>query len=304
MSHPRTYNPYPFDLISPLLKSPDMFLWVPDGSTNDLLQYFLKGHLSPVAIREQNYAMFTQWLDEHHRQFLEQFQDECRSPFALRKHPDRSVSEWLTTTRYTDDLHKTFGSHLQALVPPIPGWSMPPVPPDRQELPLILLDTDGCVQPNDKYKKPDHKQFVINRFNQWAWNRTAEVRWMTYLDHRRVTEFAASVGLDTFEHGRDMYVATGNKGQQMLRWIERNPERQIVWIDIRIHMYLSVCGKTTPLFDRMVPRPNLLLVQPNETVGLTAKDLHTIDTFLAGGMKAEEVLAQNTRVVPPEKRYG
>jgi hypothetical protein len=295
--------------ISSRLQSPDTFLWVSqlDGSTSYLLENFLKGNLAPSAVRDQNYATFTKWLEKHYRQFLEKFQDECRSPAARKNHGDRSVSEWLISAGYTEDRYKTFGSHLQALEPPLPTWSMPPVPPDRQELPLILQDIDGCIKRTYCKTEPDYNAFVVDRLNQWSRNRTAEVRWMTNWGRRAATVFAPSVGLDSFEHGRDVYVEDTDKEVQVLRWIDRNPERQIVWVDDEIHNYLrrfgsKKNGSNLPLVDRMMQHPNLLMVQPDGMEGLTTKDLKTIDTFLAGEMKAEEVLAQNMRIVRNEKK--
>eukprot|EP01033_Poteriospumella_lacustris_P014516 gene14516-biopygen6593 len=85
---------------------------------------------------------------------------------------------------------------------------------------------------------------------------------MTYRGYNAAMEFGPAVGLDTFEHGRDEYF--------------EEP-------------------------DLEVQHRNLLLMQPNAKQGLTADELQMIDTFLAGGMKAEEVLTQNRRVVQSEK---
>ena len=289
-----------YEWLSSRLQSPDTFLWVSQlhGCTGDLLEDCLKGNLAPYAVREQNYATFMQWLKEHHRNFINQFQDECRSLNEFRP-----VPEWFTEAGYNDDLHKTFGSHLQALAP---TWSMPPVPPDRQELPLILQDIDGCIKRSYCTTEPKYNQFVVDRLNQWSRKRTAEVRWMTYWGRRAATVFGPTVGLDTFEHGRDVYVEDPDKEVQVFRWIERNPERKIVWVDDEIHHYLRSFGSkknsNLPLVDRMMQHPNLLMVQPDCMKGLTTEELKTIDIFLTGEMKAEEVLAQNMRIVRNEKK--
>eukprot|EP01033_Poteriospumella_lacustris_P014517 gene14517-biopygen6594 len=294
ISHPRNHNVLGF--MSPLLDSGDKFLWVSqfDSITAEELDYFLKGYLSPAAIGPMNYATFMTWLETRHCVFVTRFQNECENPETRKLYGDLSVSEWLVDAGYNDDLHKTFCSHLKVLAPPTPTWEMPPVPPDGRELPLMLLDIEGCLTNNATTSGVP--PFVVDKLNLWSRNRTAEIRWMTYWCYYE--------GMDTFEHGRDVDVEDTDKEVQVLRWIDRNPERQIVWIDSEIHEHLRLFGQKIDgdavLVDRMVQHRNLLLVQPNAKQGLTADELQTIDTFLAGGMQAKEVLAQNRRVVQGE----
>ena len=302
ISHPRNHNVLGF--ISPLLQSADQFLWISqfDSITAEELDYFLKGYLSPAAIGPTNYATFMTWLETRHCVFVTRFQNECENPETRKLYGDLSVTEWLVDAGYNDDLHKTFCSHLKVLAPPTPTWEMPPVPPDGRELPLILLDIEGCITNNATTSGVP--PFVVDKLNLWSRNRTAEVRWMTYRVDNAATEFLPSVGLDTFEHGRDVYVENPDKVVQMLRWIDRNPERKIVWVDGDVHEHLRWFGQkmdgNAALVDRMMQHRNLLLVQPNAKQGLTADELQMIDTFLAGGINTEEVLAQNSRVVQGE----
>lgn len=129
---------------------------------------------------------------------------------------------------------------------------------------------------------------------------------MTYRGQRAVTKFAPSVGLDTFKHGRDVYFEDPNKEVQLLRWIDRNPERKIVWIDDEIYGYLRYFGNSKEsnlaLVDQLMQHPNLLMVQPKAEMGVTKTELREIDDFLAGNMTMEQVLAQNERIVHPKKR--
>lgn len=300
------------DFIAPRLKTPDTFLWItPDESSNHdynmfVLESYLRDHLSPAGIRNHNHRQFAKWLDGHHYWFRDEFNRFAGTPAALKFNQIASVSEWLAKKGYGNDRFKMYVDVLQSLAP-LPVWSMPPVPPDGQELPLILQDIDGCIKRLYSKVQPEHNPSIVKQLNEWSRSRTAEVRWMTYWGVRAATEFAPSVGLDTFEHGRDVYVEDPYKEEQVLRWIDRNPKRKIVWIDDEIRRYLHSFGFREPgnhaLVHRMVENPNLLMVQPNGEKGVTDVEIPLVNEFLSGTMTGDAVLEQNRRVLQSEDNY-
>lgn len=225
---------------------------------------------------------FTQDI-EFYRTFVEFFLEGLLSSEAILQHNRNVMVTKLVKHRYATE--RRLLNSVMAMNPPAEVWQMPPVPTHRRELPLILQDIDGCLLfplTDDRRHNPD----VMSKLNHWSRSRQAEIRWMTYWRDAAVTKFAPSVALDTFAHGRDVYDENPRKEVQVLRWIDRNPDRKIVWIDDAIHAYLTqyadVCPENRLKVQRLVQHPQLLMVQPNATIGMSTEDVGLVDAFLAG----------------------
>jgi hypothetical protein len=253
------------------LLSVDHILWFPplddcDMSTVDL---FLQGAMPSTAVEKHNRALLFNELFEGCKGF-------CPNPNV------RDVDhELLRLTK--------------------PKWVMPPVPADGEEKPLILLDIDGCIRYPRGAEFPTNKTSAINQINQWSRSGKAEVRWMTYWGERATVEYAPSVNLDWFKHGRDVFVEDPDKEVQVFRWVDRNPKQKIIWIDDEImsyfDLYVSRNGNRVVLVDWLLEHPNLLMVQPHHACGMDAEDIQLVHDFLDGKMSDQAVLDQNHKVM-------
>lgn len=254
----------------------DNVLWVPSVPTHrDTIAVFLQGTMAPAEVKEHNRKLlFTEQLNTKFLVF-------CPNP----NKPNVNHAELRLTK---------------------PKWTMPPVPAEGEELPLILVDVDGCVGYSPGPQHPPFNQYVVDQLNEWSRSQKGEVRWLTYRGER-VYEYVNTIGVDHFPHGRDVYVEDPDKEVQVLRWLQRNPKRKIVWLDDEIRSYFKLFeqrDRHRKVFtDWLVEQPNLLMVQPRSSVGLQRKDLQLANAFLDGSLTAEEVLEQNNKILGESQRW-
>lgn len=233
------------------------------------------------------------------RTFVEFFLEGKLSEEAILEHNQKAMRTSLANLRDWDPSEVQLLDFLIGKTTSV-VWQMPPVPTHRPELPLILLDIDGCLLFPLRNKNKQHNPTVIHKVKQWSRSRKAEIRWMTYWGHTAVTKFAPSMALDTFEHGRDV-VANTKKEIQLLHWIDRNPNRKIIWIDDKIQMYLTQWMDDHPdnhsKVQRVLHHSQLLMVQPNDTIGVSKDELELVDAFLAGHTTVTSLLEHNNRIM-------
>jgi hypothetical protein len=171
--------------------------------------------------------------------------------------------------------------------------------------PAIFLDVDGVINMYSNKSVLDlqaelecddikeisslrlkYRESLISKINSWA--DVADVYWLTSWDVRARDLLGPAVGLRAFEMGWapgvvmvDVFDSSIYKKNSVFYHAQLN-DRPIVWIDEQLR---AECGMNEMNFnckpaEHLMNRPNTLLVEPDDEIGLTPRDEHIIDAFL------------------------
>jgi len=166
--------------------------------------------------------------------------------------------------------------------------------------PIILLDVDGVINMFENYAgqtgdwtdvskglvySPErdcnyevkYSKEMISCVN--AWNKVAEVKWLTTWNDRAQTHVAPVMGLDHFECARTFKLQEDLDEEEKAKTAVRiakdvGGDTLIIWIDDDMRRFLSG-SKESPIFKR----PNTLLLAPAGL--LTMADIELVNACLA-----------------------
>jgi hypothetical protein len=183
---------------------------------------------------------------------------------------------------------------------------------------LILLDLQGVIVPNGDadnpsyWSKEDIQQNIDVPGAYWSakvlekiqqWQQSTETRWSTFDDMR----MAVSMGLRPTRFG-DGY----DRVDPAKLYVKHKGKRKIIWIASRLTVDLQNFGKHLKKrpdshsidLSTVATDADLLMIQPDEEVGLIPEHFSMIEKFMEGTMTDEEVLQHNLSFPQREEKVG
>lgn len=157
--------------------------------------------------------------------------------------------------------------------------------------PILLLDVDGVINYvgdggawRDQKEKMKLKRVnwwnirwsteVVLKINYWGRN-LADIRWLTSWDEKARLLLAPALGIDEFPLARDP--SMWHKAHAADIVDQTYPGIPICWIDDELDSFLHDTDRGHFYWES---RPNTLLIQPSEKMGLQPDDLARIESFL------------------------